>query len=81
MKDVNVILAEQLGLGRIHLCDCNAVHLSVGPVTLNLESTAFLQLATMICNAADQLTAIREARQSPEALFEMLASASNGLTH
>ena len=81
MENANVILAEYPGIGRVHLCECGAVHLSIGPATLNLEHAAFFQMAMMICNAADRLTAIREARPTPETLFEMLRSASNERTH
>jgi hypothetical protein len=81
MKDVNVILAEHPGLGRVCLCECNSVHVNIGPITLNLEPAAFLQMAALLCNAADQLSAIREQRETPETLFRMLGPSSNRITH
>jgi hypothetical protein len=77
----NVVLAEHAGLGRIHLCDCNSVHVSVGPVTLNLAPEAFLQMAQMMSKAAEEFSLQQAQRETPEILFEMLESASNGLTH
>lgn len=77
----NVVLAEHAGLGRIHLCDCNSVHVSVGPVTLNLAPDAFLQLAAMMSKAAGEFSLQQAQRETPEILFEMLDASSNRLTH
>jgi hypothetical protein len=77
----NVVLAEHAGLGKIHLCDCSSVHLSVGPVTLNLAPEAFLQMATLFRKAAEEFSSLQAERETPEILFEMLDSSANGLTH
>jgi hypothetical protein len=69
MHDVNVILADLPGLGRVRLCGCEAIHLSIGPVTLNLEPGAFQQLAVLMVSAVEQLAKTQEARESlPELL-------------
>jgi hypothetical protein len=60
MHDINVILAELPGLGRVRLCECNSVHVSVGPVTINLEASAFQQLAHLVASATGQLAKILE---------------------
>ena len=81
MKNVNLILADHSGFGRIFLCEHGSIHFSVGPVTLNLEPTAFLQMAALIRNAAEQLSVVREASKSSEDLFQMLGSSSSQMTH
>lgn len=63
MSEFNVVLAEHNGLGRVHLCQCSAVHLKVGPVTLNLAPEAFEQLAAMVQQAAARLAQIGDTRQ------------------
>jgi|ERR1700679_1062685 hypothetical protein len=81
MKNTPVVLAEQAGLGKIHLCDCSSVHVSVGPVTLNLAPEAFVQMATLFLKAAEEFSLIQAERETPEILFEMLDSSTNRLTH
>lgn len=81
MKDVNVILADLPGLGRIRLCECNSIHVSVGPVTLNLEPAAFLQMTTLMCGAMEQLTAIRNARDAEADVLEMPGQPRSRMTH
>ena len=81
MKNTPTVLAEQAGLGRIHLCDCDSVHVSVGPVTLNLAPDAFLQMAVLFGKAAEQFSSLQAQRETPEILFEMLETSSNRLTH
>ena len=58
MSDFNVVLAERNGLGHIHLCGCNSIHLSIGPVTVCLAPEAFAQAAIMIRDAMAQLAEI-----------------------
>lgn len=58
MNDINIILADHPGLGRVRLCECNSVHLSLGPVTINLEPRAFAQAVIMMRNAIEQLEEI-----------------------
>jgi hypothetical protein len=58
MDDINVILAEHVGLGRVSLCACDTVHLTIGPVTLTLSADAFAHAAVLMRNAATQLTEI-----------------------
>lgn len=73
MNDINVILAERSGLGSIRLCECKSIHLSVGPVTINLAMEAFEQTATLIKQAMDTLTvivAVRELDQEQSPVFQ-----------
>ncbi len=58
MDDINVILADQPGLGRVRLCECNSIHLSIGPLTVSLAPEAFAQTAILIRNAMEQLNEI-----------------------
>jgi len=81
MHDVNVILADLPGLGRVRMCECNSIHVSIGPVTLNLEPAAFMQMAALMCNAADRLTAIQTPYETPKRLFETLNPSSGRMTH
>src|SRR5580698_8450633 len=55
MTELNLVLAECKGQGRIHLCSCESIHLTVGPVTVSLTPAAFAQTATMIREAMEQL--------------------------
>ncbi len=55
MDEFNVTLAERAGLGRINLCGCKSIHLIVGPVTICLAPEAFVQAATMMREAMEQL--------------------------
>lgn len=61
MTDINIILADHPGLGRVRLCECNSVHVSLGPVTINLEPNAFAQAVAMMRNAMEQLEEIADA--------------------
>ncbi len=81
MKDVNVILADLPGLGKIRLCECNSIHVSIGPVTLNLEPAAFLQMTTLMCGAMEQLTAIRKAHDAEALILESLGKPQSRMTH
>lgn len=81
MKDVNVILADLPGLGRIRLCECNSVHVSVGPVTLNLELAAFLQMTNLMCGAMEQLTQIKKAHDAEARVLETQGQPQSRMTH
>jgi hypothetical protein len=61
MHDIHVILAELPGLGRVRLCECNSVHVSIGPVTINLEAGAFRQMASLVASATERLASIQSA--------------------
>jgi len=63
MDEISVILAKYQGLGKITLCGCDTVHLSVGPVTLAVAPEAFIQTASMIRDAMEKLREILEARE------------------
>lgn len=74
MHDINVILADYPGLGRVRMCECNAIHVSIGPVTLNLEPDAFLQMTALMNRASAQLSKIKEPLESAEcalSIFKM----------
>jgi hypothetical protein len=72
MNDINVILAECPGLGRIRLCGCDAVHLSLGPVTITLAPDAFVQAAVLVRHALDQLTEIAAVKDTGSDPLESL---------
>jgi hypothetical protein len=63
MKDINVILADHPDLGRVQLCECNSIHLSIGPVTMSMTPQAFAQAAALMRNAMDQLSVIAGLKQ------------------
>ena len=56
MSEFAVVLADRPGLGRVQLCGCYCVLLSIGPVTLNLDATAFAQVANLVWNGMNQLS-------------------------
>lgn len=58
MSDINVVLAERGGFGAVRLCGCKSVHLSVGPVTLNMDPEVFAQTAILIRQAMESLAVI-----------------------
>lgn len=58
MSEFKTTLADRKGLGRIHLCECNSVHMSIGPVTVRLAPEVFAQAAIMIREAMEQLAEI-----------------------
>ena len=64
MNDINVILADHPDLGRVQLCECNSIHLSIGPVTMSMTPQAFAQAAALIRNAMDQLRVIAGQEQA-----------------
>jgi hypothetical protein len=68
MTDINIILADHPGLGRVRLCDCNSIHLSLGPVTINLDPHAFAQAVTLMRSAMEQLEEIVDSTQKSNSL-------------
>jgi hypothetical protein len=58
LSDINVILAERSGTGAIRLCGCNCVHLSIGPVTINMAPEMFAQAVTLMNQAMESLSVI-----------------------
>ncbi len=81
MSEINVVLADYPGLGRVRLCECDSIHLSIGPVTLNLAPDAFAQAAILIRNAMDQLTEIIASRESGLDPQQTLTANRSRLTH
>ena len=72
MHEMNVILADLPGLGRVRLCECNSVHVSIGPVTINLEPTAFQQLADLMTSATERLSRITESCDEGQGAIRVL---------
>jgi hypothetical protein len=68
MTDINIILADHPRLGRVRLCECNSIHLSLGPVTINLEPHAFAQALTLMRSAMEQLEEIVGSPQKSNSL-------------
>jgi hypothetical protein len=58
MSDINVVLAERSGTGTIRLCDCDCIHLSIGPVTINMAPEMFAQAALLVKQAMESLSVI-----------------------
>jgi hypothetical protein len=58
MSDLNATLAEHTGLGTVRLCECKSIHLTIGPVTINMAVEAFAQTATLIKQAMETLAVI-----------------------
>ncbi len=81
MHDINVVLADLPGLGRVRLCECNAIHVSIGPVTLNLEPAAFLQVVALMNKATDELSKLRESPETAESPFQMFGTPQSRFTH
>lgn len=81
MNDINVILAEYPGLGRVRLCECNSVHLAIGPVTVNLSVEAFAQMAILVRNAMEQLSEIAEAKVDGGRSTQTMKPNHGALTH
>ncbi len=52
--EIDVVLADYPGLGRVRMCGCNTVHLSLGPMTLSLAPEAFAQTAILVRKAMEQ---------------------------
>ncbi len=81
MDDINVILAHRPGLGRVRLCECNTIHLTIGPVTVNLAPEAFAQTAILIQNAMEQLNEIVGAMRSGRNPLRPDESVQSRVTH
>jgi len=81
MKEVKVILADCPGLGRVQLCECNSIHLNLGPVTVNLAPEAFAQAADLIHNAMEQLAKIVAAKKLDEDPFSTLNTQKSQFLH
>ena len=62
MRDVSVILAERRGLGRVWFCKCGAIHLTVGPVTVNLDAASYMCLVEMVNTSAANFEMLMQAR-------------------
>jgi hypothetical protein len=58
MSDINVVLAERTGTGTVKLCACNSIHLSIGPVTINMAPEMFAQAAGLVRQAMESLAKI-----------------------
>ena len=63
MKEDRVVLADRPGLGKIFCCGCGAIHVNVGPVTINLEPQTFAQL-TALMNIALEHRAYQDRAQA-----------------
>lgn len=45
---------------RVHLCDCGAVQLEIGPLTLRLDAEAITSVGATVCEAIRQLRVLGE---------------------
>ncbi len=81
MNDINVVLAERPGLGRIRLCECDSIHVSVGPITLNLAPVAFAQMTELMRTALDQLVRITDAKAESVSTMNVSGPNRSQLVH
>ena len=81
MSDINVILAEHTGLGTVRLCECKSIHMSVGPVTLNMAVEAFMQTATLIRQAMETLAVIVAAGELDQEQPSIFKSTNTPIMH
>jgi len=81
MHDINVILADLPRLGRIRLCECNSIHVSIGPVTINLEPAAFQQMTDLMATATERLARIKESNDEQKGVLKMSRPAISQMTH
>ena len=51
---MNRTLAEHHGLGFVRVCDCGAINLNIGLVTLHLDPETFLKTSALLRQAAEQ---------------------------
>lgn len=58
MAEMNLTLAEHLGLGEVRICGCNSIHVHIGPVTITLAPEAFAQTAILIREAMESLAVL-----------------------
>ena len=70
MNDVKAILAEQPGLGRIYLCGCESIHMTIGPVTVNLSPEAFAKVSAMICKAMGEMSGAEGSQNAGAAILD-----------
>lgn len=54
MRNMNVTLAERDGLGCVRVCECGCLTLTLGVVTLHLDSETFLRTAVLLQQAAER---------------------------
>lgn len=81
MHDINVILAELPSLGWIRLCECSSVHVTIGPVTINLEPGAFKQFAELMASATERLAKIKETSDESDGVVRMSLFLQSRMTH
>jgi hypothetical protein len=67
MSDINVILAERNGTGAVKLCGCNCIHMSIGPITINMAPEMFAQAALLVKQAMESLSVILAAGEMDSA--------------
>jgi len=81
MKEFDMILADTPGFGRVRLCECNVVHLSIGPVTITLALEAFRQTANLVSIASQQMANLAASQSFDEDGEATLNLPTSRLTH
>jgi len=81
MKEFDMILADTPGFGRVRLCECNVVHLSIGPVTITLALDAFRQTANLMRIASEQMARLAACQSFAEDEDTSLNLSTSRLTH
>lgn len=64
MNKSPILLSNDPGVGRVWLCNEQCIHLTIGPITLNLSPVAFAEAATLVRNAMDQLSKLIDSPES-----------------
>jgi hypothetical protein len=81
MKNTNITLADHHGLGSVRVCDCGALNLNIGMVTLHLNPEAFLKTAALLRQAAEQYLKRNDADTTPSRLSSALVSPPGRFTN
>ncbi len=81
MKDKNVALAEDPGVGFVRMCECGSINLNIGVVTLHLDPETFLRSTALTQQAAKQYLERSRSASSTPGLHLAVASTSSQLTN
>jgi hypothetical protein len=81
MKDTNLALAEDSGVGFVRMCECGSINLNAGVVTLYLDPETFRRSTALLQRAAGQyLERSRSASATPD-LHRAFPSPSSRFTN
>ncbi len=81
MHEITATLADQPTVGRVRLCECNTIRLSIGPVTVNLSPEVFVQAVVLMRDAMDQYALIITAKETASDALENFRPGQTTLMH